>query len=89
MSDDIMQQAREREIDRCSKMTAFELSDRIIRKRCGDCDNWNKSRLCPKEVNVNGRSRGPSMNSFTCPSFTPDFSYGIALEVQTMRKLES
>jgi hypothetical protein len=86
---DIMQKAREREIDHYSKMTAFALSDRIIRKRCGDCDNWNKSRLCPKERNVNGYSRGPSMNDFTCPSFVPDFSYSIALEVQTMRKLES
>lgn len=38
-------------------------------KRCGECYWWMKSRDCPKEVNVNGRSRGPSMNGFICSKF--------------------
>lgn len=40
-----------------------------IGKRCGDCDNWMKSRQCPQERNVNGRNRGPSMNGFICQKF--------------------
>jgi hypothetical protein len=38
-------------------------------ERCGDCDHWMKSRQCPREHNVNGRNRGPSMNASVCPSF--------------------
>lgn len=34
--------------------------------RCGDCYWWMKSRDCPREVNVNGRNRGPSMNDWPC-----------------------
>ena len=36
---------------------------------CGDCDYWMKSSLCPKEHNVNGRNRGPSMNGMKCGKF--------------------
>ena len=36
---------------------------------CGDCDKWMKSRSCPREHNVNGMSRGPSMNDSICPEF--------------------
>jgi hypothetical protein len=85
----IMQRAREREIERFTNMTLTDLNLYIIRKRCSNCYNWMKSSMCPREVNVNGRRRGPSMNDFTCSSFVPDFDYAIALEVQTMRKLES
>jgi hypothetical protein len=31
-----------------------------------------KSSKCPKEVNVNGRSQGPSCEGFACPSFIED-----------------
>jgi len=34
--------------------------------RCGDCYWWMKSRDCPRERNVNGRNRGPSMNDWPC-----------------------
>ena len=40
--------------------------------RCGNCNNWMKSSKCPKEVNVNGRSKGPSCEGFACPSFVED-----------------
>lgn len=40
--------------------------------RCGNCSNWMKSRQCPKEVNVNGRSQGPSCEGFACPSFVEE-----------------
>ena len=35
----------------------------IKSRRCGSCFWWMKSRDCPRERNVNGYSRGPSMNS--------------------------
>jgi hypothetical protein len=38
--------------------------------RCGNCDHWMKSRVCPKEKNVNGRNKGPSMNEFACELFS-------------------
>lgn len=44
----------------------YEQTDR---KRCGACDHWMKSSLCPKEKNINGRNHGPSMNSYTCDKF--------------------
>jgi hypothetical protein len=42
---------------------------RDLPSRCGSCDNWMKSRECPREHNVNGRNRGPSMNAPICPKF--------------------
>ena len=36
---------------------------------CGHCDFWMKSFLCPKERNVNGRNKGPSMSGITCNKF--------------------
>lgn len=40
-----------------------------IRTACGDCYFWMKSRSCPKEKNINGYSRGPSMNGLICEKF--------------------
>jgi len=36
---------------------------------CGDCDLWMKSTQCPREVNVNGWNRGPSMADHKCSKF--------------------
>lgn len=36
---------------------------------CGDCDHWMKSRVCPRERNVNGFSKGPSCEAPICRSF--------------------
>ena len=37
---------------------------------CGNCQSWMKSRECPREHNVNGYKRGPSMNDAGCGQFT-------------------
>ena len=36
---------------------------------CGGCYWWMKSRRCPREKNVNGWNRGPSMNSPVCKEY--------------------
>jgi hypothetical protein len=42
-----------------------------IGRECGGCDNWMKSRICPREKNVNGWNRGPSMTDpvMNCQTF--------------------
>ena len=40
-----------------------------IGTRCGDCDKWMKSSLCPQERNVNGYTRGPSCEGLKCAQF--------------------
>lgn len=40
------------------------------RKECGHCDLWMKSSLCPRERNVNGRNKGPSISEIACDKFT-------------------
>lgn len=52
----------------------WALSDALIAKyapkhRCGDCNNWMKSRECPKEKKVKGLSRGPSSGDCPCDKF--------------------
>jgi hypothetical protein len=39
------------------------------KKCCGNCHNWMKSRECPRERNVNGYTRGPSMNGSPCKEY--------------------
>lgn len=39
------------------------------RPKCGNCDFWMKSRLCPAEHNVNGQTRGPSCSGIACQKF--------------------
>lgn len=53
---------------------------RVKVRRCGDCDLWMKSNLCPKEKNVQGISRGPSMKALACSAFVPDSDYTIAVK---------
>lgn len=45
------------------------------RQTCGNCDKWMKSRECPREHNVNGRSRGPSCNALPCGQFVSSSSH--------------
>jgi hypothetical protein len=54
---------------------------------CGSCDHWAKSRECPKEHNVKGISRGPSMNGMPCEKFkgTSDF----LADVEIFRTLQA
>lgn len=42
---------------------------RRLQPRCGNCDKWMKSSECPREKNVNGYSRGPSMSEWPCPQY--------------------
>lgn len=84
-----MEEYRRKEIDRINEWNDDTLKKYIRQKTCSDCDKWMKSSLCPYEHNVRGYSRGPSCSAFPCSKFEPNFSYGIALEVHTMRKLES
>lgn len=53
-----------------------ELNEKIrkVGTRCGDCDKWMKSRICPKEHNVNGYTRGPSCDGFICTQFVESAS---------------
>lgn len=37
--------------------------------KCGQCAFWMCSRLCPRERNVGGMSRGPSVNAHGCGKF--------------------
>lgn len=43
--------------------------DKAAGKRCGNCTKWMKSRECLKEHNVDGISRGPSMDAPACDQF--------------------
>ena len=36
---------------------------------CGNCDLWMKYSLCPKEYNVNGHNKGPSISEISCAKF--------------------
>jgi len=38
-------------------------------ERCGDCYNWMKTNLCPRECNVNGRNQGPTVGCLKCNRF--------------------
>ncbi len=48
---------------------ANELARKIRTVACGDCDKWMKSRECPRERNVNGWNKGPSMVDPICSVF--------------------
>lgn len=45
---------------------------RRMMPRCGNCSHWMKSNQCPKEVNVKGRSQGPSCEGIACKSYVED-----------------
>ena len=56
---------RVREMER----KASDLRRKIRSVECGDCDLWMKSSMCPRERNVNGWNRGPSMSDPICHQF--------------------
>jgi len=41
---------------------------------CGNCNKWMKSRMCPREKNVNGRNKGPGRTSWPCKDFEPTWN---------------
>jgi hypothetical protein len=52
-----------------------ELTRQIAKVRCGDCQHWMKSRICPREHNVNGRNKGPSCEGVICDKFVEEPHY--------------
>lgn len=40
-----------------------------LQSTCGSCEHWMKSRICPREKNVNGYSRGPGCDAPVCKLF--------------------
>lgn len=42
--------------------------------RCGACNHWMKSRVCPREKNIGGMTRGPSSGSLACDQFSRSMS---------------
>jgi hypothetical protein len=79
--------------ERFADMPDRKLNNYIAGKRCGQCDLWKISSMCPRETPGTGKrsgySVGPSSEDFPCKSFVPNFDFDIALQVQTMKKLES
>ena len=43
---------------------------RLSRKECGHCNDWMKSRVCPREWNDRGMCRGPSCSDAACSQFS-------------------
>ena len=76
-------------IHRRDRIMRLERDIAKIGTRCGDCFNWMKSSRCPREKNINGMSRGPSMGApvGACPKFQLDPSdakHRERLEVELM-----
>jgi len=84
MSDDFKQ----RQIDNLIKSNSLaSLQELARRRKCGNCYNWMKSSMCPKEHNVRGRSRGPSSSVHACNEFVPDQDIKFAEEAIVIKKL--
>jgi hypothetical protein len=45
------------------------VADATDARECGNCQHWMKSRVCPRERNVNGMTRGPSSGDPACKDF--------------------
>ena len=61
----------------------------LERKVCGNCFYWMKSRLCPREANVKGMTRGPSSSGSPCEKFAMGEHYKISIEEQKNKVLEA
>ena len=75
-------------IDAMSRATRFaelrkerqQLAAHQTNPKCGDCYNWMKSSMCPREHNVRGQTTGPSCNGARCESFVWDGPIRAALD---------
>ncbi len=56
-------------IHRQAKMSELRTQLSRVGTGCGDCYKWMHSNSCPRETNVNGRRRGPSMNAPICNQY--------------------
>lgn len=61
------------------KIKIKELENKInsLNTACGHCDKWMKSQECPKERNVNGRQKGPSIGDPRCDEFKESWTTGL------------
>lgn len=65
-----------------------QLKDKLVevlqtaKPECGNCYHWMKNRDCPREQNVDGRQRGPSMSAPACSKFKIEQS---ALDLRAKR----
>ncbi len=75
---------------RLARQSRINQIERSLRPRCGNCDHWMKSSLCPHEKNVNGYSRGPSCDEMPCGKFTESTwsLKGLRDELSNLRKLQ-
>lgn len=55
--------------ERMARMAEHKHLQGCAQRRCGNCDFWMKSSLCPSERNINGMSRGPSGDGAPCSKF--------------------
>lgn len=70
-----------------------DLTKRIanLGRFCGDCEKWMKTSQCPRERNVGGYSRGPSMSAPKCGQFvektsTTEFREQLKSELAELQK---
>ena len=61
----------------------------FAKKRCGNCFYWMKRGSCPKEKNVNGYNRGPSIDAPPCSKFERDWLSQEAFEELYHRERQS
>lgn len=61
--------ARTEALERLGKLDELR---RLATPHCGSCYFWMKSRECPRETNIGGRNRGPSMGAMPCQKFQGD-----------------
>lgn len=81
-------------VDFSGKIAALDRIDRLKReadatdrRRCGSCEHWMKSSVCPREHNVKGYSRGPSCDAYPCGKFQMQ-QWVIALKAKRMAEVD-
>ena len=70
---------------RQDKIRELKQGIRDLEPRCGTCQFWMQSCNCPREKNVNGYSRGPSMSGPPCSKHVED---NWTTELREKRKAE-
>lgn len=58
--------------------------------KCGDCCKW-MTKSCPREINVKGRLKGPSMNAIICNQYiekqiSSELRNELQKQLETLRK---
>lgn len=66
---DAFEQAAQRISNQAQLRDLVAIVNNFTRRECGHCEHWMKSKQCPKEVNVNGWNKGPSMSEPPCAKY--------------------